>query len=233
MKKIFLILLSISLAAVSVGGMIVLSPDIGITQPPPPPPPPPPGIGDGYLLKRSQAETCHACHKTNVNTPSPGTTGYVQTEWDNAIKMHSAETLGTCNPTTYKTKTACTNNGGTWTPGKWGTDYPNVGWGVSGGKYGEIVCITCHTAHGTKNIYLIKEVITTPDGTNWGSSGESRTPAAAVGSVDLQLLAASPPPPDSDIAGRMGRAGETRTSSTRVCEVCHSFYTGPEKRGVK
>ncbi len=36
--------------------------------------------GDGYLLKRNKEETCHACHKTDLN--SPGDPG--------AIKMHNS-----------------------------------------------------------------------------------------------------------------------------------------------
>ncbi len=42
------------------------------------------GSSDGYLLKRSLEETCHACHKTDVNTPNDA----------NAIKTHNSTNAG-------------------------------------------------------------------------------------------------------------------------------------------
>ncbi|MBI5675403.1 MAG: hypothetical protein HZC48_06200, partial [Nitrospirae bacterium] len=116
--------------------------------------------GDGNLLRRSPGDICEGCHRTNNNTPSPGETGYDQTNWDNALKMHSAEIAGSCSDGTYKTKTACEANAGVWTPEKWGAG----GWGVNGGQYGEFTCATCHTSHDTTNIYLIKPIITAPSG---------------------------------------------------------------------
>ncbi len=167
------------------------------------------GPGDGYLLKRSPEETCHGCHRTNLNTPSPGETGFDQATWDNSIKMHSAELLGTCSNTTYKTKTACEANSGTWTPGKWGA---SGGWGVTSGKYGEFKCTTCHTSHGTRNIFLIKETINTPDGGNWSSTG---TPDATVDFRYKSGTAGSAPYVMGDDTGG-------HSTSTRVCEACHS-----------
>lgn len=205
MKKILLPLSLIILTGV----VLLLLEDTGISQPPPP------SIGDGYLLKRSQEETCQACHKTDQNTASPGQAGYVQAEWDNAIKTHSAEHLGACSNTTYKTKTACEANGGTWTPGKWAA---SGGWGVAGGKYGLFSCTTCHTAHGTKNIYLIKETITTPDGTNF--DGRATNSAA----VDFRVKSGTP----GVTVGVMGDDTGGHATSTRVCEACHS-QTGYHK----
>ncbi len=166
--------------------------------------------GDGNLLKRSQEETCHACHKTNVNTPSPGTTGYVVSDWDNTIKMHSGETIGTCSNSTYKTRTACVNNSGTWTPTKWAG---LGGWGVPSGRYGEFGCTTCHTAHDTVNIYLIKEAVTAPG-----------SPAFPGSTVDFRTTGAG--------TGSMGDDTGGHTSSARVCEVCHTF-DGTGANGLK
>jgi predicted CxxxxCH...CXXCH cytochrome family protein len=208
MKKGLLLFLFLALSA---GAVIILSDDAGFSAPPPPPPPPPPTIGDGLLLKRPAEETCHACHKTNVNTPSPGTAGYLQSDWDNAIKMHSAELLGTCSNTTYVTETACKSNGGTWTPNKWNiAPYTNIGWGVSSGsKYGQIFCTTCHTSHNTTNIYLIKGTITSPN------APADSFPGSTVDFRYLSGTAGSAPYVMGDDTG--GHA-----TSTRVCEVCHS-----------
>jgi predicted CxxxxCH...CXXCH cytochrome family protein len=199
MKKILLLLAAILV----LGGMTLLDIKICLSI----------GEGDGYLLRRSHEEICHACHKTNQNTPSPGETGYVQANWGNAIKAHSAELLGNCSISTYKTRQACVANGGTWTPGKWAG---SGGWGVTGGKYGEFVCTTCHTAHDTRNIYLTKETIATPDGSNWASSGT--TTVAPL--FKKRAIADSPNPGVSD--GEMGNDSGGHTTSTKVCEVCHS-----------
>ncbi|KAF0144509.1 MAG: cytochrome C family protein [Nitrospirae bacterium] len=178
--------------------------------------------GDGYLLKRGKEETCHGCHKTNKNMPSPGETGYVQANWDNAIKTHSAEILGTCSNTTYKTRTACSANGGTWTPGKWNA---SGGWGIAGGRYGEFVCTTCHTGHSTTNIYLIKETITTPDGSNFGGSVTSSV------TVNFRVKSGTPAVPGPQTAGIMGDDSVTHAASAFICEVCHTF-DGAQTTGV-
>ncbi len=83
----------------------------------------------------------------------------------------------------------------------------NGGWGIPNGKYGAFVCETCHTPRAT-NIKGIKSTITTPDGSNWATSG---TPSVTV---NFQSYTTS--------ATAMGNDTETRTSSTRICEVCHS-----------
>ncbi|MBI5741404.1 MAG: CxxxxCH/CxxCH domain-containing protein [Nitrospirae bacterium] len=159
--------------------------------------------GDGNLLHRSQGEICEGCHRTNANTPSPGEAGYEQNNWGNAIKMHSSEIAGSCSDAAYETKTACVSNGGAWTPRKWAG---SNGWGVAGGRYGEFVCETCHTFHATKNIYLIKENITAPGGTLPG------------GTVDFRYLTGA----QGNAPYAMGDDSEDHTSSTRVCEVCHT-----------
>ncbi len=131
--------------------------------------------GDGNLLKRSEEETCQACHKTDSNSPSD----------PDAIKTHNS-----------------VNTGST----KWGGS-----WGVAGGKYGAIVCTTCHTAHDTSNIYLIRGTITTPDGSNfsWGSTNSV--------SVDFRSKSGS-----AGQAGTMGDDTVSHDPSSRICEVCHS-----------
>lgn len=81
-------------------------------------------VGDGNLLKREPGELCSACHRTNYNTVPPGETGFDRNIWNNAIKMHSSEVLGSCNPSTYETMSACLSHGGQWTPSK-AASWPN------------------------------------------------------------------------------------------------------------
>jgi hypothetical protein len=90
---------------------------------------------------------------------------------------------------------------------KWGGS-----WGVAGGKYGQFMCKTCHVPHGTKNIYLIRETITTPDGSNWASSGTSSV------SVDFRYKSGTP----GSAPYAMGDDTGGHSTSTRICEVCHS-----------
>ncbi|MBI4690454.1 MAG: CxxxxCH/CxxCH domain-containing protein [Nitrospirae bacterium] len=106
--------------------------------------------------------------------------------WDKAIKTHNSRLLNSA---------------------YWGSL-----WGVAGGKYGEIVCTTCHTSHDTRNIFLIKERIETPDGTsNWGSTG------SRWATIDFRWK--------SGIAWATGMMGwnsdAPRSTSTRICEACH------------
>lgn len=176
------------------------------------------GPGDGNLLKRSAEETCHACHKTYKNAPSD----------PDAIKSHSSTDTG-----------------------KWPT-----GWGIAGGKYGEIVCTTCHTSHDTKNIYLIREQITAPNAPTDqfpGSNVDFRYFSGSAGGDtgyysfgdDTACYEASytdqntcetnggtwnsiinrcnyPSLMDSTSCTGAGHEWSPRTTSTRICEVCHS-----------
>lgn len=137
--------------------------------------------GDGNLLKRAEEETCHVCHKTDRNR-TPS-----DADWADAIKMHSSNSLSST---------------------KWSA---SGGWGVAGGKYGEFGCTTCHTEHSTKNIYLIKETITTPDGSNSAT-------------VDLRQFAEGLGP------GTMGYDNAAHPTSDRVCEVCHTYDAARHER---
>lgn len=168
-----------------------------------------PGPGDGTLLKRAPGEICEGCHRTNKNTPSPGEAGYDSSTWNNAIKMHSGELAGTCSDTTYKTKRACESNAGTWSFGKWNAV---GGWGVTGGQYGKFECTTCHTAHSIVNIFLIKETITAPSGSFPGGAVDFRT------AVD-----GTPANPGPQTIGIMGDDSTTHSTSSFVCEVCHTY----------
>jgi predicted CxxxxCH...CXXCH cytochrome family protein len=205
----------ISIAAV----LFLLSISINVSKPQPPLEPP--GPGDGYILKRSPEEMCHACHRTNVNTPAfSGESGFTEsygtTNWDNAIKTHGSDFNGTCSNSAYTNKRACLNAGATWTPGKWSTlseGMTTIGWGITGGKYGAFVCRTCHTAHDTKNIYLIREGIATPDGSNWHSINSQWV------TVDFRYLQGT----IGNSAYVMGWDSGGHITSTRVCEVCHSI----------
>lgn len=88
------------------------------------------------------------------------------------------------------------------------------GWGVPGGKYGEFHCTTCHTAHDTSNIYLIRETILTPDGSPWGSSG---APSVMV-TFKKKSTSDNPNPGVND-----GVMGSNAVNSSNVCQVCHSI----------
>ncbi|MGC2062401.1 MAG: CxxxxCH/CxxCH domain-containing protein [Thermodesulfovibrionales bacterium] len=76
-------------------------------------------------------------------------------------------------------------------------------WGLTGGKYGQIDCETCHTPR-TTNIKGISGVITSPN-----SPAES-FPGGVV-------LFQSTTTPDG-----FGDDTDGHTSSTKVCEVCHT-----------
>jgi predicted CxxxxCH...CXXCH cytochrome family protein len=93
-----------------------------------------------------------------------------------------------------------------------GSSYWGGDWGTPTGQYGEFTCTTCHTSHQTRNIVMIKETITTPDGSNWATTG---TPDV---SVDFRYMNAAP--------GNLYTMGDDsdapRSSSGRICEACHS-----------
>lgn len=76
------------------------------------------------------------------------------------------------------------------------------GWGVEGGKYGKFTCATCH-APDADNLKNIKPVISTMNGDSWPN-----------GSQDVQVLFLN--------QTGMGDDSRSRSSSLRICEVCHS-----------
>lgn len=80
--------------------------------------------------------------------------------------------------------------------------WPN-GWGVPGGQYGQFTCDTCHEPNNRQNLKNIRTVLHTPDGSNW-PNGQS--------SVNVSF---------TNQTG-MGDDSSTRSSSNRICEVCHS-----------
>src|SRR5512138_717103 len=80
--------------------------------------------------------------------------------------------------------------------------WPN-GWGVSGGKYGQFTCDTCHEPNNRENLKNIRTVIHTPDGDLWPNGQQS---------VNVTF---------TNQTG-MGDDTSPRTSSNRICEVCHS-----------
>jgi hypothetical protein len=109
-------------------------------------------------------------------------------DWDEAIKTHNSNTTDSS---------------------KWS---PN-GWGIAGGKYGEFQCITCHTTHFTQNIFLIRERVSTADGSVWNSTGLTNAP------VDFRELSNTP----GDALYAMGDDSDNHSTSTRVCEACHTI----------
>lgn len=89
------------------------------------------------------------------------------------------------------------------------------GWGLPGTKYGEFVCTTCHVTGGadTKNIRRVRESITTPE-TSKGTLPGNGQPIAFNRTVGSNASQA--------VFGWMSGA-TPRTSSTRVCETCHTY----------
>jgi len=90
------------------------------------------------------------------------------------------------------------------------------GWGVAGGKYGEFTCATCHEPNVFPNIKNIRSVIRTPDGSNWPGG----SPEAEVRFLNVTS---------------MGNDRDGHTTSTRVCEVCHSlnrFHNADTARNI-
>ncbi|MDO8282426.1 MAG: CxxxxCH/CxxCH domain-containing protein [Thermodesulfovibrionia bacterium] len=86
------------------------------------------------------------------------------------------------------------------------------GWGVPGGRYGEFDCTTCHTTSDATNIKKISSSITTPNPASGTLPGDGQ-------SIVFTTISA--------VSGTSGVLGDdsdaTRTSSNRICEVCHTY----------
>jgi len=94
---------------------------------------------------------------------------------------------------------------------RWSSD---GGWGIAGGKYGEFVCETCHVRLAT-NIKSIRSTITTPDVTKGALPGAGQP-------ILFDRTSGIPGDP-----GTMGDDSNTpRTSSNKICEICHTYSTG-------
>ena len=78
-------------------------------------------------------------------------------------------------------------------------------WGVSGGKYGEFVCSTCHT-DSTTNIKRVKTAISSPSAENWPSGSNT------TGTITLTQADST----NSDLGDNTSAGGYTG-----VCNVCH------------
>jgi hypothetical protein len=79
-------------------------------------------------------------------------------------------------------------------------------WGVSGGKYGEFVCETCHTK-STTNIKQIRTTIDSPNGTDTWPNGLTTTNSI----IFTQADGTNSDMGDADAAGGW----------TGICNVCH------------
>ncbi|NVN98377.1 MAG: CxxxxCH/CxxCH domain-containing protein [Geobacteraceae bacterium] len=75
-------------------------------------------------------------------------------------------------------------------------------WGVTGGKYGQFTCTTCHNK-STNNVKRVADVVTAPLG-NWSSS--KATTVAVV---------------FNNMTG-FGTDAGGHTTSTKICQVCHT-----------
>ena len=76
-------------------------------------------------------------------------------------------------------------------------------WGSTKYGYWATGCRTCHTPHGTTNIYLIREAIETPN--------------SGIRSVVFKALSGTPGNPNSGVLG-----DDTDGVYTNICEVCHT-----------
>jgi len=83
------------------------------------------------------------------------------------------------------------------------------GWGVTGGKYGQFTCATCHSS-STTNIKRIKTSITVSDITKGNIPGSAAT-------VSFMTVTGG--------TSAMGLDGATgiNPATTRICQVCHSI----------
>jgi len=77
------------------------------------------------------------------------------------------------------------------------------GWGVTGGRYGQFTCDTCHETNNKTNIKNVRTVISSPNGTNLPN-----------GSPSVNVVLRNITSHGDDSAAHL--------SSNRVCEVCHS-----------
>ncbi|WP_305042338.1 CxxxxCH/CxxCH domain c-type cytochrome [Geoalkalibacter sp.] len=108
------------------------------------------------------------------------------------------------------THNSVTTNSSKW-GGSWGTSQTQANSGIDS-KYGNFDCLICHEKN-SPNVKWMKQVISTPDGSNWEGSGLKDLPItfrdARDGSDDW-----GNDDPDGNGSGRVG--------SARACEVCHS-----------
>jgi len=153
---------------------------------------------NNIILASDLSILCLSCHGMHYTPTSDG----------NLLRRPAEEICSACHKTDVNAindvDSIKTHNSMNIGSVKWGAN----GWGVTGGKYGKFGCTTCHTGHSTKNIYLLKETITSPNtpvDTLPGSSADFRLLSGTVGSPGL-----------------MGDDTGGHSTSNRVCEVCHS-----------
>ena len=91
------------------------------------------------------------------------------------------------------------------------------GWGVPNGRYGEFTCETCHVGGGgdTSNVKRIEERIYTP----YTSTGQ-RFPGHGQPVAYRRYVGTSP---DQPLLGWDGSPATPRISSSRICEICHTY----------
>ncbi|MBI5892726.1 MAG: hypothetical protein HZB79_03580 [Deltaproteobacteria bacterium] len=153
----------------------------------------------------------------NYKYSSPGVersatpSGVVTTKGTGTILRRTSEGDNTCggpNNACHNLKTHNSANTESQYWSTWG------GWGTASNvRYGKFVCQTCHQPHSTKNIYLISQAISFPDG--------ATNPDWPVGSkwatVDYRYRTGTSP-----ASYVLGDDSDNHTTSSRVCEVCHS-----------
>ena len=86
--------------------------------------------------------------------------------------------------------------------GSYNAKWPN-GWGIAGGKYGQFTCATCHEPNNKANLKNIRTVINSENG-DLLPNGQTSV------SVTFRNQTS------------MGDDTQSRSSSNRICEVCHS-----------
>ncbi len=155
-------------------------------------------LKNNIVLASDLSILCLSCHGMHFTPTSDG----------NLLRRPQEEICSACHKTDVNTtnddNAIKTHNSSNAFSSKWGAN----GWGITGGKYGKFGCTTCHTGHGSKNIYLLKESLTAPN---------APTDSLPGSSVDFRVLSGS-----AGSAGLMGDDTAGHAVSNRVCEVCHS-----------
>lgn len=85
------------------------------------------------------------------------------------------------------------------------------GWGITGGKYGEFACETCHVKNAT-NIKRVRSTITTPDSAKGNLPGDGQP-------IIFDRITGTPGDP-----GTLGDDSIVpRLAQKHICEVCHTY----------
>lgn len=159
--------------------------------------------GDNFNLGSDSLLNNPSPYSYTIDGLSNGTAYQVRVTWQDADNTpNPTQTLTNLKPFNKLVHSSLSTGSA-----KWGAS----GWGVSDGKYGEFVCLTCHMRR-SPNIKRIKSVLVAPNGIDQLPIEVATSPYNAVifnsmneGSSDF----------GDDVVGH--------TSSVMICEACHSI----------